>query len=569
MDMGQPARKGLHNPEESTEHSTSPSPLPPRKTDKSLRLIIIIRPGCVLLQQEEKHWRPVIYASRSLSETEQRYTHVEKEALAVTWACEKFQDFLVGLPQFCIETDHKPLLALLKTKQLDELTSRIQRFRMRLMCFSYEIVHTAGKNLMTVDTLSRAPGSVPAEQERLMEVETHNHVCSVLGAIPASDARLEQIRQKQLDGKICSQVITFCKLDHWPERAKKDEELRAYWLVRQDLSVQMGLLLYQCRLVIPASLQEDILQRLHQGHQGIVKCRALARESVWWPGLSKRMEKVVEACPTCEKDRQYPPEPMRPTKTPDYPWQRIGMDLFQLNGQQYLLMVDYYSRWIEIAHLRQTTAAAVIEHTKSIFARHGIPEIVVSDNGPQFSSAGFLKFAMNYNFTHITSSPHHPQGNGEAERAVQTTKNLLKKAQDPYIALFNYRTTPLQHGSSPSELLMSRKLRSRVTTFPSVHVPQKQDVEQFRKTDLQLRNQQKHYFDKRHRVRELVPLKEGQPVWIQTSQRSSCGAAPVTTLHPCQDCPGQPAAQPTSHSSEKQPAPTSPEGYSKSVIDTP
>ena len=207
-----------------------------------------------------------------------------------------------------------------------------------------EIVHTAGKNLMTADTLSQAPGSVPAEQECLMEVETHNHVCSVLGAIPARDAHLEEIRQKQLDDHICSQVITFCKLDHWPERAKKDEELRAYWLVWQDLSVQAGLLLYQCHLVIPALLQEDILQRLHQGHQGIVKCRALARESVWWPGLSKRMEKVVEACLTCEKDRQYPedrqypPEPMRPTKTPDYPWQRIGMDLFQLNGQQYLLM---------------------------------------------------------------------------------------------------------------------------------------------------------------------------------------------------------------------------------------
>ena len=174
----------------------------------------------------------------------------------------------------------------------------------------------------------------------------------------------------------------------------------------------------------------------------------------------------------------------------------------------------------------------MIEHTKSIFARHGIPEIVVSDNGPQISSADFLKFAMNYNFTHITSSPHHPQGNGEAERAVQTNKNLLKKVQDPYIALLNYRTTPLQHGSSPSELLMSRKLRSRVPTFPSVHIPQKQDVEQFRKTDLQLRNQQKHYFDKRHRVREMVPLKVGQPVWIQTPHRPHKEAVVVQPQSP-------------------------------------
>ena len=139
---------------------------------------------------------------------------------------------------------------------------------------------------------------------------------------------------------------------------------------------------------------------------------------------------------------------------------------------------------------------------------------------------------MNYNFTHITSSPHHPQGNGEAERAAQTIKNLLKKAQDPYIALLKYRTTPLQHGSSPSELLMSMKLRSRVPTFPSVHVPQKQDVEQFRKTNLQLRNQQKHYFDKRHRVRELVPLKEGQPVWIRTPHRPHKEAVVVQPQSP-------------------------------------
>ena len=140
---------------------------------------------------------------------------------------------------------------------------------------------------------------------------------------------------------------------------------------------------------------------------------------------------------------------------------------------------------------------------------------------------------MNYNFTHITSSPYHPQGNGEAERAVQTIKILLKKAQDPYIALLNYRTTPLQHGSSPSELLMSRKLRSQVPTFPSVHVPQKQDVEQFRKTNRQLRNQQKHYFHNRHRVRELVPLKEGQPVWIQTPHRPHKEAVVVQPQSPC------------------------------------
>ena len=149
--------------------------------------------------------------------------------MAVTWNSENFRDYLLGLPKFTIETDHKPLLALLKTKLLDELTPRIQRFRMRLMQFSYDIVHTAGKNLMTADTLSRAPGSTPSAQDQLKEVETNAFVCAIIDSIPASDGRLEEIRQKQCSDKICSQVMNFCKQDHWPEETKKDVSLRQYW----------------------------------------------------------------------------------------------------------------------------------------------------------------------------------------------------------------------------------------------------------------------------------------------------------------------------------------------------
>ena len=177
--------------------------------------------------------------------------------------------------------------------------------------------------------------------------------------------------------------------------------------------------------MIPAELQEEMLQRLHQGRQGLVKCRAFARSCVWWPGLSKKIEEVVGTCATCEKERKLPPEPLQPTKTPDYPWQKIAMD-FELNGHTYLIVVDYCSRWIEAVRLKQTTSVAITEHCKSIFAIFGIPEIVLSDNGPQFNSREFLKFSQDYTFTHLTSSPYHPQGNGEAERAVQTVKNLLR-----------------------------------------------------------------------------------------------------------------------------------------------
>ena len=109
-------------------------------------------------QQPTREWKPIAYISRALTATEQRYTQIEKEALAVTWACERFRDYLVGL-HFHIETDHKPLVPLLTSKNLDELPIRVQRFRLRLMRFSYSVSHVPGKELIMADTLSRAPVS--------------------------------------------------------------------------------------------------------------------------------------------------------------------------------------------------------------------------------------------------------------------------------------------------------------------------------------------------------------------------------------------------------------------------
>ena len=153
-------------------------------------------------------------------------------------------------------------------------------------------------------------------------------------------------------------------------------------------------------------------------------------------------------------------EPLLITPLPDYPWQMIGTDLFELSGEHYLLVVDYFSRYPEIAKLASTTSAPLITSLKLIFARHGIPEIVPSDNGPPQE---FSTFAKLYGFRHTTSSPRYPQSNGQAERTVKTVKQMLKQTQDPYLALLNYRATPLPWCKcSPAELLMGRRLRTRV-----------------------------------------------------------------------------------------------------------
>ena len=468
--------------------------------------------GGVLMQKVDDSWKPVFYASRAMTSTEQRYAQVEKEALAMTWSCEKFSDFLIGMQDFTIETDHKPLLALMKTKQLDELTPRIQRFRMRMMRFSYHIVFTAGKNLATADALSRAPTSQPGREEEKKEDETRAYVRSVVECLPATDQRLEEVRREQELDEICRNVKDFVLRDHWPETAKK--EYSSYYFERHSFSVVDNILLYAGRLVIPSVLRKEMLDRLHQGHQGIVKTRALARSTVWWPGLSKDIATLVQCCPECELYRREHPQPLIPTPTPRREWTQVASDLFEWQGENYLLIIDYFSRWFEICHLSSISSAAVINGCKSIFARMGIPEKFHSDKGVQFMSKEFAQFAEYWGFTHTSSSPHHHSGNGEAERAVQTVKNLLKKEKEPYLALLNYRATPLLQGQSPAELLMHRKLRTRI---PAVRVdPSTPQDAEFREKDKIIKDRMKRNFDQRHRARPLPPVKEGQSVRVKT-----------------------------------------------------
>jgi transposase InsO family protein len=181
---------------------------------------------------------------------------------------------------------------------------------------------------------------------------------------------------------------------------------------------------------------------------GITKCRARARETVWWPGISQQIEEMVKRCEACIMEQPQPKEPLIPSEFPERPWQKLAMDLFYLNKEWFLVVTDYYSRYPELAALDKLNSSAEIRHCKAIFARHGVPETVVSDNGPQFQP---LK-TRDYGFSHVTPSPKYPQSNGFAEAAVKIVKLRMKKSKDPLKALLEYRATPLLNGYSPAEL---------------------------------------------------------------------------------------------------------------------
>ena len=340
--------------------------------------------GAVLMQiHTSGDLPPVAYISRAITPTERRYAQIEKEALAFTWACERLSDYLVGM-MFHIQTDHKPLVPLFSYKNLEELPLRVHRFRMRMMRFQFTISHVPGKELTIADALSRAPASSSTESDELLQLETTAYVDLVIRHLPATEQRVTEIREYQKADGVCQKIVVYCQ-SGWPEKSSLPPELKPYYQVAAELTVQKGLILRGSRMVIPPPMRKRVLDKVHTGHQGITKCRERARQSVWWPGLSKQLEELVHSCEDCLRAQRQRPQPLNPTSLTDLPWQKVASDLFEWNRTVYLLAVDYFSRYIEIARLQRPTTAEVVTHLKSILARHGIPETFISDNGPQYS----------------------------------------------------------------------------------------------------------------------------------------------------------------------------------------
>ena len=479
--------------------------------------------GAVLLQKVQDQWHPVAYASRSMTCTESRYAQIEKEALAATWACEKFATYIQG-KTITLETDHKPLVPLLSHQHLDKLPPRVLRFRLQLMRFDYVIKHVPGKSLHTADALSRAPLEYTVDSDELMEIqEIECHISTVVDTLPVSSTRLTAIIQAQANDPVCSTLISYCSTG-WPVKSSLPDCVKPYWTYQGELSVLDNLLLYQNRLVIPRQQQQQILQKLHNGHQGIQRCRLRAKSLVWWLHIRSDIDSFIKQCHECQKSSAIPREPLITATLPSHPWEKVASDLFHLNNCTYLIVVDYFSLYPEVIQLKSTTSASVIKALKSIFSHHGVPSVFMSDNGPQFVSKEMKQFADTYGFTLLTSSPHYPQSNGLAERTIQTIKALLQDSPDPYLALLSFRTTPIPWCSfSPAQLLMGRQLRTDIPTPKTQLIPQWSYIQEFQEKDSEYKAKQRRDYNERHRVRPLDPLLPDTPVWIRTDQSQTTG----------------------------------------------
>ena len=387
--------------------------------------------------------RPVAFASRTLTSSERNYAQVEKEALSLIFGVKRFHSYLYGRP-FILVTDHKPLTAILGPKKgIPPLAAaRLQRWAWILSAYTYEIEFRPTNEHCNADGLSRLPLSGIPAVENHSDPQIFN--ISQMEALPVTTS---QLRAATGSDPILSKVLRYLR-STWPRDHTIPQCLRPFSDRRNELTVEEGCLMWGIRVIVPKRLRDKLLQELHRDHPGVSRMKSVARSYMWWPGLDKEVEQLAKSCQPCQAVKQAPSKtPLHPWVWPSKPWQRVHLDFAgPFQGSMFLVGVDAYSKWPEVRIMSSTTTLKTLDVLREWFAAHGIPEHLVTDNGPQFVSEEFATFAKRNGIKHVRSAPYHPASNGLAERFIQSLKQSLKASHvlsasiPPYLP---YYTSPL------------------------------------------------------------------------------------------------------------------------------
>jgi hypothetical protein len=408
--------------------------------------------------------RPIRYASQTLNETQQKYSMVDKEAYAIIFGVKKFYQYVYNR-QFILHCDSKPVTQIFaQSKGLPVLSAtRMQHYAIYLQAFDYDIRYRKSEENSNADGLSRLPmrdsNSLENDDTDVLEVQLINNL-PVTSKMLALDTMMDTSVKKLFKGLEKGTIV--------------DKKYR-FNINQEEFTLQQGCLMRNSRVYIPETLRDKILIELHSAHFGISRMKSLARTYCWWYGMDKDIEDIVKNCAQCQAVKPDPAKVETHIWEPaKQPFERIHIDFagpFR-NGAYFLIIVDAYSKWMDVDIMRTTTTEATIKVLRRFFSNYGIPFYLVSDNGPQFTSEAFKDFMKSNGIFHKRGAPYHPATNGQAERCIQTIKQKLKSLEtknwedlerNVRLILTQYRIT--KHAStdeSPSERVFGRTIRSRL-----------------------------------------------------------------------------------------------------------
>lgn len=460
--------------------------------------------------------RPVYFASRSLNNTEVEYAQIEKELLAITFSCKKFHNYIYGHNDITIHTDHMPLTSIIN-KSFDEIqNNRIKRLRLKLIIYNFKLKYIPGKKNVIGDFLSRCNIETKEEEDLTMRDVVHS---VGVKSIKFSVEKLEQFQKETNEDKNL-RLIKEYYYNGWPKRIEEiHNELKHLIKIKNDIEIEDELVYYNRRLIVPKKLRKNILRLLHETHLGFIKISKIAKELFYWPAITADMKSFISECKICNK---YAKSQQRKTiinhQIPELPFNKVGIDIAEYEGKNYLILVDYFSKWLEVKTLKNKTATECIRKLKKIFSTHGIPEIVVSDNMP-FGSHEYKQFAKEWNFTIQTTSPNYPKSNGQAEKAVGIVKNMFKKCKSDNIIDFelfklNYNNSPVAGLEySPAQILMSRGLRSKIP-YKVENLKPKVIYKNAHNLLIHNKNKMSEHYNKAS-IKTNIQYKKNDKVWVQ------------------------------------------------------
>ena len=447
--------------------------------------------GFVLQQRDTSGtWTLVQAGSRFLTDAESRYAIIELEMLAVAWATLKCHLFLAGLQHFQVVTDHNPLVPILNHHRLDEIENpRLQRLKIKLMAYNFTTEWVKGTKNGAPDALSRNPVTDPSLEDTLAELDilsqpdlTITEIRTLTSTEPLP-YRLENLRECAQEDTEYQQLQQYILHGFPQHRNHLPDACKRYWNTREGLTIDDGLIVYGCRLLIPTKLRPTILSQLHESHQGSVRTKQRARLSVYWPGIDNDIDNIILSCQHCQDHLpSHAREPIVQKPRPERPFQEIAIDLCSHAGQTYLIIVDCYTDWPAVITLRpNTTTYTVISALRQSFCHTAIPDTIWSDGGPQFTSKAFSNFSTRWGFLHKFSSPRYPQSNGKVEATVKSMKKLIQHAwngralEDEKFcrSLLQYRNTPSRKdGLPPAQKLFGHPVQDILPAHRRSFLPQ-------------------------------------------------------------------------------------------------